>query len=148
MVGMIGPELSIRPQPMIAVADVQQSSVWYQQALGATSGHGGTEYEQLIVDGQLVLQLHRVEVGHHHGTVGDPALPVGNGMILWFEAADFDGVVNRLRQSNAEIETDVQFNPNARHREIWLRDPDHYRVVFAEPSQATGSRGSTETGHS
>jgi hypothetical protein len=31
------------------------------------------------------------------------------------------------------IETDVHTNPNARHREIWLRDPDGYLVVLAEP---------------
>jgi hypothetical protein len=31
------------------------------------------------------------------------------------------------------IETDVHVNPNSEHREIWLRDPDGYRVVIAEP---------------
>jgi catechol-2,3-dioxygenase len=46
---------------MIAVADVQQASRWYQQVLGAISGHGGPEYEQLMVGGELVMQLHRPE---------------------------------------------------------------------------------------
>jgi hypothetical protein len=31
------------------------------------------------------------------------------------------------------IQTDVHHNPNAGHREIWLRDPDGYLVVLAEP---------------
>lgn len=97
---------AVRPQPMIAVADVPASSRWYQQVLGATSGHGGAEYEQLLVDGQLIMQLHEHETGHHHGTIGDPAQP------------------------------DVHLNPNAGHREIWLRDPDGYLVVLAEPYQA------------
>ena len=29
--------------------------------LGADGGHGGTEYEQLLVDGVLVLHLHRLD---------------------------------------------------------------------------------------
>jgi catechol 2,3-dioxygenase-like lactoylglutathione lyase family enzyme len=121
---------------MIAVADVEQASRWYQQVLGAASGHGGPDYEQLLVDGQLIMQLHQQEVGHHHGTIGDPGQPAGNGVALWFEAADFDATVGRIRDAGARIETDVHLNPNAGHREIWLRDLDGYLVVFAEPFHA------------
>jgi catechol 2,3-dioxygenase-like lactoylglutathione lyase family enzyme len=124
---------SVRPQPMIAVADVEAASRWYQQVLGASSGHGGAEYEQLLVDGQLIMQLHRLEIGHHHGTIGDPGQPVGNGVALWFETADFDAVVRRIQAVKAQIVTDVHVNPNAGHREIWITDPDSYLVVFAEP---------------
>jgi catechol 2,3-dioxygenase-like lactoylglutathione lyase family enzyme len=123
---------TIRPQPMIAVADVEHTSLWYQRILGAKSDHGGPEYERLVVDGQLVLQLHNLAIGHHHGTIGDPSLPVGNGVALWFETDSFDAAVTRIREFGAHIETDVHVNPNAKHREIWLRDPDHYLVVFAE----------------
>jgi catechol 2,3-dioxygenase-like lactoylglutathione lyase family enzyme len=125
--------LSMRPQPLISVADVEKSSWWYQEILGASSGHGGAEYEQLIVDGQLIMQLHRIEVGHHHGAIADPGQALGNGAILWFEAADFDAAVSRIRASGAELVTDVHLNPNAGHREIWIRDPDGYLVVLAEP---------------
>lgn len=124
---------SVRPQPMIAVADVEQASRWYQQVLGATSGHGGPEYEQLLVDGELIMQLHRLEVGHHHGTIGDPGQPTGNGVAIWFEADAFDAVVDRIREADAQIVTDVHLNPNAGHREIWIRDLDGYLVVVAEP---------------
>jgi catechol 2,3-dioxygenase-like lactoylglutathione lyase family enzyme len=124
---------SVRPQPMIAVADVEAASRWYQQVLGASSGHGGAEYERLLVDGQLIMQLHRLEIGHHHGTIGDPGQPVGNGVALWFETADFDAVVRRIQAVKAQIVTDIHVNPNAGHREIWIRDPDSYLVVFAEP---------------
>jgi catechol 2,3-dioxygenase-like lactoylglutathione lyase family enzyme len=130
---------SIRPQPMIAVADVPAASRWYQQVLGAVSGHGGEEYEQLLVNGHLVMQLHQRETGHHHGTIGDPELasapgqPAGNGVALWFEATDFDAVTRRIKAAGAQIVTDVHVNPNAGHREIWIRDPDGYLVVFAEP---------------
>ena len=32
----------------------------------------------------LLLQLHAWEVDHHHGPMGDPALPRGNGVLVWF----------------------------------------------------------------
>jgi catechol 2,3-dioxygenase-like lactoylglutathione lyase family enzyme len=125
---------SVRPQPLIAVADVELASRWYQRVLGATSGHGGPEYERLLVDGTLVMQLHQRDVGHHHGRIGNPDQPTGNGVALWFEADDFDAVVGRIRDAEAEIVTDVHLNPNAGHHEIWIRDLDGYLVVFAERS--------------
>ena len=109
------------------------ASRWYQQVLGASGGHGGAEYEQLLVDGRLIMQLHRLEIGHHHGAIRDPGQPAGNGVALWFEAADFDAAVRRIRAVSAQIVTDVHVSPNAGHREIWIRDLDGYLVVFAEP---------------
>ena len=44
----------MKPQPMIAVRDVKATSAWYQRVLGFTSGHGGTEYEQLLFDREMV----------------------------------------------------------------------------------------------
>lgn len=124
---------SVRPLPMISVADVEASSRWYQQVLGATSGHGGAEYEQLVVDGALVLQLHHAHTGHHHGTIGDPDAPIGNGVAVWFEAVEFETAVERARAAQARVQTDVHVNPNSGHREIWLRDLDGYLVVLSEP---------------
>lgn len=125
------PNVAIRPQPLVSVADVEASSAWYQHVLGASSGHGGPEYEQLLVDGQMILQLHRLEVGHHHGDIADASQPLGNGVALWFEAAKLDEVVARVRAGSTRIQTDLHVNPNAGHREIWLRDPDGYLVVLA-----------------
>ena len=123
----------MKPQPMISVRDVAKASAWYQQVLGAASGHGGAEYEQIMVGTEMVLQLHLLEEGHHHGSIGDPALPVGNGFALWFETDRFDAAVERIRHAGAEIVTDAHTNPNAGHQEIWLRDPDGYLVVLASP---------------
>jgi len=127
--------MPLRPQPMISVTDVEASSLWYQRVLAATSGHGGKEYEQLLVEGVLVMQLHLLEEGHHHGTIGDLSAPLGNGVALWFEADEFDEAVKRCHAAGVRIETDVHLNPNAGHREIWLRDPDGYLVVLAESSR-------------
>lgn len=124
---------SVRPQPLISVADVEETSRWYQQVLGATSGHGGPEYEQLLIDGTLVMQLHRLELGHHHDAIGDPSQPTGNGVAIWFEVDAFDAAVRRIREADVQVVTDVHVNPNAGHREIWLRDLDGYLVVLAEP---------------
>ena len=44
----------MRPQPLIAVSDVEASSSFYQAILACTSAHGGAEYERLERDGELV----------------------------------------------------------------------------------------------
>ena len=130
----------MRPQPLIAVHDVEASSRWYQRLLGVRSDHGGPEYERLVdADGTLVMQLHNWEVEHDHGGIGDPATPpYGNGVLLWFEIDDFDAAVERSRQLEAEIVLAPHRNPpegpgGPAHREIWLRDRDGYAVVLASP---------------
>lgn len=132
----------VTAMPLISVTDVPASSRFYQQVLGAASGHGGDEYEQVIVDGELVLQLHALTVGHHHGPLGDPSVPLGNGLALWFTTEAFDDAVTRVRDSGAEIVTDVHVNPNSGCREIWLRDPDGYLIVIAQPFAPNGQRRS------
>jgi catechol 2,3-dioxygenase-like lactoylglutathione lyase family enzyme len=136
---------TVRPQPLIAVTDVEASSRWYQRLLGVRSDHGGPEYERLVRDGTLILQLHRFEVEHHHGPIGDPAdRPYGNGVLLWFETDDFDAAVARADKLGAGIVLAPHRNPpdgggGPDHREIWLRDPDGYTVVLASPDGEAGS---------
>lgn len=123
------------PQPMIAVRDVPASSRFYAMILQAEASHGGEEYEQLVSGGELVLQLHDIDVEHHHGMLADRDVPLGNGALLWFEVSDFDAAVERAKSVGAVIERDVHVNPNAKQSEIWLRDPDGYLVVLAGPSE-------------
>ncbi len=130
----------MRPQPLLAVHDVEASSRWYQRLLGARSDHGGRDYERLVVDGRLILQLHAWTVDHHHGPIGDPAdRPYGNGVLLWFELDDFDAGVERAGELAAEVVRPPHRNPpdgqpgGPAHREVWLRDPDGYTVVLASP---------------
>jgi catechol 2,3-dioxygenase-like lactoylglutathione lyase family enzyme len=128
-----------RPQPLVAVTDVTRSSCFYQELLDCESAHGGDEYERLMRDDVLVLQLHAFTVEHHHGRIGDPdKRPYGNGVALWFEIDDFDAAVARAQGLNAEIVLPPLRNPpdgpgGPAHREIWLRDPDGYLVVLASP---------------
>jgi catechol 2,3-dioxygenase-like lactoylglutathione lyase family enzyme len=124
----------MRPQPLIAVHDVEASSRWYQCLLGCESGHGGDEYERLVSNGTLILQLHRFDMDHHHGRIGDPdKRPYGNGVLLWFETDDFDAAMTRANQMRADVYLPRHRNPNARHWECWLRDPDGYLVVLVSP---------------
>ena len=129
----------MRPQPLICVTDVERSSRWCQALLGCQSGHGGDEYERLIDDGTLVMQLHRFEVEHHHGPIGDASTrPYGNGLALWFEVEDLDDAVGRAEAFRAEVVRPPHRNPpdgpgGPDHREIWLNDPDGYLVVLASP---------------
>ncbi|MFG1815759.1 VOC family protein [Kribbella sp. NPDC049174] len=121
----------MRPQPLIAVSDVEKSSAWYCAVLGAVSAHGGPEYERLVVDDVLVMQLHSLAVDHHHGPFGDPSHPLGNGVAIWFEVDDLEAAAERARTLGATVQTDIHHNPNADHYELWLRDPDNYLVVLA-----------------
>jgi catechol 2,3-dioxygenase-like lactoylglutathione lyase family enzyme len=123
------------PQPLIVVHDVQASSRFYAQILEAESAHGGDEYDQLVSGGELILQLHHIDVEDHHGPLASNDVPLGNGILVWFEVSDFDAAVQRVRAVDAVVERDVHVNPNALQREIWLRDPDGYLVVLAGPSE-------------
>jgi hypothetical protein len=119
--------------PLICVHDVEASSLWYQHLLGCTSGHGGREYERLLSDGQLVLQLHRWDVEHHHGPLGDPTLnPYGNGVLLWFRCDDFEAAAARARSLQALIVKEPYLSENG-NWECWLHDPDGYAVVLTSP---------------
>ena len=63
------------PQPLIVVRDVPASSRFYAQILEAESAHGGDEYEQLVSGGELILQLHQIDVEDHHGPLASPMFP-------------------------------------------------------------------------
>lgn len=134
----------MRPQPLIAVTDVEASSRWYQRLLGCQGAHGGREYERLVSsDGQLILQLHHFEVDHDHGPIGDITdTPYGNGVLLWFEIDDYDAAVARAAELNAKIilrrRNPPEGNGGPNHWECWLRDPDGYTVVLASPDGSAG----------
>lgn len=137
-IGIVAPARTAQAQTLLSVRDVEASSRWYQQLLGLRSDHGGPEYERLLADGVLVLQLHQRQVEHHHGLFTDDGSDVGNGVLVWFgEVADFDGVVRRAAGLGATVVRPPHRNPPSGrgngpgHREIWLKDLDGYTVVVA-----------------
>jgi catechol 2,3-dioxygenase-like lactoylglutathione lyase family enzyme len=121
----------MNPQPLITVRDVKASSRWYRAVLGLQSGHGGPEYGQLLSDNRMVMQLHHWDA-HEHPHLGRPDIkPYGNGVVIWFQTDDVGEAFSRAVGSGATILDPLKVNPNANHREFWLRDPDGYVVVVA-----------------
>ncbi|HUF99312.1 MAG TPA: VOC family protein [Ilumatobacter sp.] len=119
--------------PMLVCASVSASSRWYQDVLGLTSAHGGDEYEMLMSDGHLVLQLHHADTQHHDHLFSRELPRTGNGVAVWFESDTLPEVAERAHASRAEVLLDVHVNPQAHHSEIWLRDLDGYLVVVSSP---------------
>jgi len=133
---------TVRPQPLIAVRNVRASARWYQQLLGleALPEHNHRDmYDRLYRAGQLVLQLHAWDEHDHPNLANADAAPVGHGVLLWFEADDFDSVVERAGALRARIIDGPLFNPRPKHRELGLRDPDGYVVVAASPDGESSS---------
>lgn len=124
----------MRCEPMINVADVQASSLWYQQLMGASSGHGGPDFEMLMHDGHLMLMLHNAESADHHPQI-EAAGPLGTGVVLYFRVGeDLAAAVERARAMNATILRGPELNELAHQEELWLRDPDGYTAVLAGPA--------------
>lgn len=121
----------MRAQPLIAVRDVRASSRWYQTVLGCEGAHGGPDYERIVCGGELILQLHHWDAHEHPNLGNQDSQPYGNGAVLWFETEEFDQAFARIRAMAAEVLEEPKVNPNARHREVWLKDPDGYIVVIA-----------------
>ena len=120
--------------PMITVRDVRTSAAFYEKVLGLESAHGGTEYEQLCYDGELLLQLHDMEPDMNHGPLLRPEEAAGRGVLLWFQTEDFPGLLARLEEAGVTPEVPPYLNEYALHQEVWFRDPDNYLVVVAGPS--------------
>jgi hypothetical protein len=127
------------PQPLICVADVEQASDWFQRTLGFVSAHGGSEYEQLLSEGALVLQLHRWDT-HEHSHLGNPSIkPYGNGVVLWFMSDKVESIYARAVKEGGEMLEPLHINPLANHLEFWLREPNGYVVVVAGVHGQLGS---------
>lgn len=124
----------MKPQPLITVQSVPASAEFYALVLGGTLGHGGDEYEQVLVNGEMVLQLHNNEPDENHEALADAA-PLGNGVVLWFETDAFEAAVARVAAAKAKVVREPFLNKFARQMEIWLEDPDGYQVVIAGPSE-------------
>lgn len=124
----------MKAQPTITVRSVQASATFYCRLLGAKRGHGGDEYEQILWDGELILQLHAYGDDANHPSLGDPDEPPGNGVVIWFETDDFGALLARIREHGIELDREPSENPLARQMECWLHDPDGYQVVVAGPS--------------
>lgn len=124
----------MKPQPILTVSDVNKSASFYCTLLGAKRGHTGEDYAQILFDGEMIMQLHNFDADDDHDALGDENAALGNGVVVWFETDDFDGVVRRISDAHLATDRDPAMNPYAKHMEVWLHDPDGYQVVIAGPS--------------
>lgn len=115
--------------PIIAVADVEASSVWYGQIFGFRRAHGGDKFAVLVGENnEIFLCLHKWGE-HHHPTMTNSAITPGNGLILYFRTDDLDLIRQKAGEIGAIIEEDIHLNTNSLNKEFSLRDPDGYYLT-------------------
>jgi predicted enzyme related to lactoylglutathione lyase len=118
--------------PIIAVKDVESSSMWYQQVFNFRKIHGGNEFAVLVSeDDEIILCLHKWGE-HHHPTMTDPGIPSGNGLILYFRTKNMEAIRAEVEKTGGVIEEDIHLNPNSLRKEFSLRDPDGYYLIVTE----------------
>lgn len=131
-------DMSVKSQPILAVRDVRASARWYAHILGSAEPTGSPPsdhdhlYRRIYVGDALVLQLHAWDEEDHPNLIGPDRAPVGHGVLVWFEIEDYAAAAARARAIGAAV-IEAKVNPNAQHRELWLRDADGYVVVLASP---------------
>lgn len=118
--------------PIIAVRNIEASSKWYQSVFECRSMHGGKEFDILVSEKEEVLIcLHKWEA-HQHPTMVNPAITLGNGLILYFRTENMDVIRQRVKKLGYPIEEEVHLNPNSTKMEFSIRDPDGYYLTITE----------------
>ncbi len=57
---------NMKSQPLIVSKNVPKTAEWYCNLLGAKRGHGGKNYEQILWNNELILQIHDENSDNHH----------------------------------------------------------------------------------
>ena len=118
--------------PMIVVRDVEASSKWYQELLGLSTGHGGTEFEMLMGGDGLALMLHHVDFAEHPA-LSDPRQGTpGRGVLLYFSVDAVEPVFERATAMGVDLIDEPHENPKAGAVEFSLRDPDGYSLTISK----------------
>ena len=115
---------------MFVVRDVAASSRWYQELLGATSGHGGDEFEMIMSGHDLLLALHHRDFEEHPGLNAPEEGAAGAGVLLYCGADDVDAVFARVTTMGADLLDEPHTNELARQYEFTVRDPDGYAITI------------------
>ena len=117
--------------PMLVVHDVIASSKWYQALLGATSGHGGDEFDMIMSGRELLFTLHHRNV-HEHPVLAVPNETPGSGILLYFSVDDVEPVFERARAMGATVIDEPHMNEKAGSVEFSLYDPDGYALTVSQ----------------
>jgi len=121
----------VKTEIMLFVKDVHSSSTWYQNLLGATSAHGGPEYEMLTdSEGELLFQLHKLDGDEHGVNLSDDSTIRGAGVLCYVRVDDVHDVHARALTMKADVKSEPIFIELARHTEFIVRDPDGYSLAI------------------
>ncbi|MEM7096746.1 MAG: VOC family protein [Pseudomonadota bacterium] len=116
---------------MLFVEDVEIASKWFQDFLGVTSGHGGPEFEMLLWDDNLFLQLHLIEEGHHDHEVSTEA-PLGHGVILVVYVDDAERLYQRAQSLQLNLVSQLHYNEIAHMHEFVVKEPNGYALMICQ----------------
>ena len=122
--------------PTLFVDDVEASSRWYQDLLGAKSAHGGSEFEMLTLDGELVLQLHHADAEEHGEDRAPAGTPRGVGVVLYCAVPDVRAAYRHAVEMGAIVEGEPTFIDLAHHTEFVVHDRDGYTLALFQPGEA------------
>jgi predicted enzyme related to lactoylglutathione lyase len=124
--------------PIIAVSDVEASSLWYRSIFNFKSMHDGKVFDVLVSDnGNVVLCLHKWGE-HQHPTMMNPQITPGNGLILYFRTGDLYAIRQNAEEIGAKIIEDIHLNTNSTKQEFSILDPDGYYLTITEYHQYEG----------
>ncbi len=115
---------------MLFVHDVEASSHWFQTFLGVASGHGGPEFEMLLADGELFLQLHLIGNDHDHEV--STAAPLGHGVVIVVYVDVAKTLYERALNLKLDIVSDLQFNEVANMYEFVVKEPNGYSLMICQ----------------
>ena len=124
--------------PIIAVADVEASSKWYQSIFALRSMHGGSEFDVLVdANDEIFLCLHKWGE-HNHPTLTHANVTPGNGLILYFRSHQMNEIRERVKSLEYPVDKEIALNPNSDRKEFSLRDPDGYYLTISDYHDFTG----------
>jgi catechol 2,3-dioxygenase-like lactoylglutathione lyase family enzyme len=121
-----------------AVADVAQSTRWYQRLLGLPEVAPAHSYFGQVVapDGTVLLCLHSWGDHEHPTMISPERAPPGNGLILFFRVDGFSEVLARARLLVPALSEQPHVNPATGTEEFALYDPDGYYVMVSAGAAA------------
>jgi catechol 2,3-dioxygenase-like lactoylglutathione lyase family enzyme len=118
--------------PIIAVKDVDASSIWYQSVFGFKNTHGGDTFVVLVSENdEIIICLHKWGE-HGHPSMTNPNITPGNGLILYFRTENMKAIRQNVEEKGYPVEEEIHLNPNSKKMEFSLRDPDGYYLTITE----------------
>lgn len=122
----------IKIDPIIAVKDVNESAIWYQQVFGCKRIHGGNEFAVMEDENHEILICLHVWGEHEHPSMTNPNITPGNGLILYFKTDNLNKIRDNIKQINHPVLEEIHVNTNSSKKEFSLRDPDGYFITITE----------------